>query len=182
MTDNHVWVGPTKAEEGMHPDLEWLARNVSEWNPNKCYTDELGLSLAFCSKVTGSIQAHYCHPNSTWSNDKGTPTFSETQWLQARKDLGLIMSDEEMEMPAEEWAGSVTEGMHVFHHGHKVSPKWFGAVFDDDTTPTSIKQLRYQDAKGEAWINRERLAQVKVDNRIWDLENKLMEMRCEYES
>jgi hypothetical protein len=43
------------------------------------------------------------------------------------------MTPEEEEMPAEEWDGYVDA--------------------DDDTIPTSIKQLRYQDAKGEDWID-----------------------------
>lgn len=46
----------------------------------------------------------------------------------------------------------------------------------DDRAERALREER------EAWLTRERLAAVRVDNRVWDLENKLMEMRCEYES
>ena len=49
------------------------------------------------------------------------------------------------------------------------------ASVEDDKVERALREER------EAWMTRERLAQVKVDERVWDLENKLMEMRCEYE-
>lgn len=68
-------------------------------------------------------------------------------WLHDREPSDIIcyryrlddnqITPEEEEMPAEEWAGSVPEGV----------------VTHDDTISTSIKQLRYMDAKGEDWID-----------------------------
>lgn len=93
MTNNHVWTGPTKDAEGMHPDLEWLARNVSEW------ASQENLSMARKSPVGAEFYDPEYRP--------GRDGYTKPQWLQARKDLGLIMSDEEMEMPAEEWIGPI---------------------------------------------------------------------------
>lgn len=83
MTNNHVWTGPAKAAECMHPDLRWLAENVSEW------ASQENLSIARKSP----IGAEFYDPEHMPYGDG----FTKTQWLQARKDLGLIMSDEEEE-------------------------------------------------------------------------------------
>lgn len=77
-------------ESDMHPDLEWLATNVSEWQANMNYG-----AAVYGRRKSG--WAFLPRPASLpWE-------FSFDQWLQARKDLGLIMSDEEEEMEAEEW-------------------------------------------------------------------------------
>lgn len=83
----------------MNPDLEWLARNVSEWNPPKRFCDENGDSLI---RKTGPDAALHCGPNSIAASDPRERCYTKAQWLQARKDLGLIMSDSEEEMLVEE--------------------------------------------------------------------------------
>lgn len=110
-------------ENEMHPDLECLARNVSEWPKSESFVwiDEDG-EIRFDNSI-----GHDFYPA---QGIKGTGTeFVEGQWLQARKDLGLIMTEAEEELPAEEWAGGAPE----------VAP--------------INKQLRYMDAKGEDWID-----------------------------
>lgn len=77
---------------GMHPDLEWLATNVSEWKGKTCNMLCATDNNAECYFV-GSLGDHF----------NGNQGFTEPQWLQARKDLGLIMSDEEEEIEVPEY-------------------------------------------------------------------------------
>lgn len=88
---------------GMNVNLEWLARNVGEWSqdPNDGCVQISGGSYAFLDGGPHGYKGH---------NDF---LFTKAQWLQARKDLGLIMSDAEEELPAKEWAGSVPEGVQT---------------------------------------------------------------------
>lgn len=75
-------------ESDIHPDLEFLARNVSEW------ASQENLSMARKSPVG----AEFYDPEYLPCDDG----FTKPQWLQARKDLGLIMSEEEGEMDVPE--------------------------------------------------------------------------------
>ena len=72
----------------MHPDLEWLARNVSEWEGSYEYP--------FISLWRNPDRAVYS------ALDPTGEAWRHSHWLQARKDLGLIMSDEEEKMPEED--------------------------------------------------------------------------------
>lgn len=92
MTNNHVWTGPTKAAEGMPEDLRWIAEHVSEWPDNYLSVDLV---------INDSVRPYGKCCNYFESRTEGK--YAKPEWLQARKDLGLIMSDEEMEIPAEEW-------------------------------------------------------------------------------
>lgn len=74
----------TRGESNMHPDLEWLARNVSEW---------LGTRYVSKEETTASWT------NKPYNHGK---SYTQSQWLQARQDLGLVMTEEEEAMPAEE--------------------------------------------------------------------------------
>lgn len=83
---NHEWTGPTKAAEGMHSDLEFLARNISQWAEPCTY-----------AKRDSDFSDGVC-----WSRsdklDYGYGWITKAQWLQARKDLGL-----------EDWHTSLTD-------------------------------------------------------------------------
>lgn len=98
----------------MHPDLEFLARNVSEWKPEPFTCDDpCDALIRICG---GGKVGRYCGPNSISARDPLNTLFTYDQWLQARKDLGLIMSDEEMEMPAEEWKAEQTDNVNKPKH------------------------------------------------------------------
>ena len=117
--------------DDMHPDLEWLARNVSDWpeGAERIRLDRDGEVCFSGAKIDDEFD-FYADDKALVkeifrkSNTGGLTglLYSHCRWLQARKDLGLIMSDEEMEMPAEEWNGYVDA--------------------DDDTIKTTIGTLR----------------------------------------
>jgi len=70
LTDNQM-----TPESDMHPDLEWLARNVSEW------ASQENLSMVRKSPVGAEFYDPEYRP--------GRDGYTKPQWLQARKDLGL---------------------------------------------------------------------------------------------
>lgn len=73
----------TSAREGdMHPDLEWLARNVSEWSgDHQLLSKRIGSNA---HKFETLQNANYEQHHDYYGN-----RFDYAQWLQARKDLGL---------------------------------------------------------------------------------------------
>lgn len=73
-------------ESDMHPGLEWLARVQPEWDYE--YTH------AYVVTDSNSVPQFV-----RFNEDQG---FTHGQWLQARQDLGLVMTEEEEAMPAEE--------------------------------------------------------------------------------
>lgn len=82
-----------------HPDLKWLAENVSEWSPSNCFCDSSG---AYLIRKTGPGTWMHCGPNSLAAKDPMKNCFTKAQWLQARRDLGLVMTEQEAELPAQE--------------------------------------------------------------------------------
>ena len=102
---NHQWTGPTKAAEGMPEDLRWIAEHVSEWPDNYLSVDLV---------INDSVRPYGKCCNYFESRTEGK--CAKPEWLQARKDLGLIMSDEEMEMPAEEWKAEQTDNVNKPKH------------------------------------------------------------------
>lgn len=92
-----------KKEPAMHPDLEWLARNVSEWGSD--------LNLGYIGKfwdgdrpMADYVASMAVDPDGRFreKGHRAIPVFSKAQWLQARQGLGLVMTEEEEAMPAEE--------------------------------------------------------------------------------
>lgn len=88
-------------ENEMHPDLEWLARNLSEW-PSEPKARSHGIGWNGLGKDGQK-------PDFIRRVDPLSDKYSYDQWLQARKDLGLIMTDEEESMPAEDWSSTITD-------------------------------------------------------------------------
>jgi len=86
-------------ESDMHPNLEFLARNVTEW-PSKPVKNSH--SIGWNGLRSDGREPDYIRRDNPLSRE-----YTRAQWLQARKDLGLIMSDEEEEMKAEEWQGAI---------------------------------------------------------------------------
>jgi|SRR5690554_144596 len=71
----------------MHPDLKWLAENVSEWKPEPFTCDDpcdALIRIRGCGKVE-----RYCGPNSISARDPLNTLFTYDQWRQARQELGL---------------------------------------------------------------------------------------------
>ena len=65
-------------ESDMHPDLKWLAENVSEWE-----SDEYGC----VQRHSGAAEFLYGSPLKY--DDLGSTCFSRAQWQAARQQLGL---------------------------------------------------------------------------------------------
>lgn len=84
-------------ESGMHPDREWLARNLSEW-PLKPKAGSHGIGWY---GLKDHRKPDYIRR--TCLGHIGDEVVY-LQWVQDRKDLGLIMTEEEEEMPAEDHA------------------------------------------------------------------------------
>lgn len=117
----------------MHPDLKWLAENVSEWKSGQDYLSKRLDSdgMLFETVSNANYEQHF---------DMYGKRFTYDQWLQARKDTGLIATESEEELPAEDWAGKITD-----------TPE--EAAMVEDMVNGGFKQLRYQDANGEDWID-----------------------------
>jgi len=92
----------------MPEDLRWIAEHVSQWPDNYLSVDLV---------INDSVRPYGKCCNYFESRTEGK--YAKPEWLQARKDLGLIMSDEEEEIPAQEWAGSVPEGVMVDDMGNE---------------------------------------------------------------
>ena len=71
----------------MHPDLEWLAENVSEW-PSEPKANSHGIGWHGLRRDGG-------RPDFIRRVNPLSDEYSEAQWLQARRDLGLVMSESE---------------------------------------------------------------------------------------
>lgn len=84
-----------KDDSNMHPDLKWLAENVSEW-PKDAYWG------AWLTSRTGQQETTGFHGWPKSLPPKYHTAYTRAQWLQARQDLGLVMTEEEAELPAEE--------------------------------------------------------------------------------
>ena len=71
------------SDNDVHPDLEWLARNVSEWEGDNL----------FANVMRWRIEEE---PSLYWSSitedDHKVNQYTHSQWLQSRKDLGLNRS------------------------------------------------------------------------------------------
>jgi hypothetical protein len=97
----------------MNPALNRLAIKLKEW-PN-------GARYAVLDIETDQVYI-----------DCGTqygPSFDFTQWLQARRDLGFVMTEEEEVPPAQEWGKSVPEGVHSKYH-REIKPGVWVDVYD----------------------------------------------------
>lgn len=153
MTNNHVWTGPTKAEEGMHPDLEWLARNVSEWLGTKYATFESDGDVLWTNK-----------PFNTGDS------YTRSQWLQARQLLGLEQQfcsypDCNCPMDKTEVCGKglpTEEEEEAFQRMQAMQETGISQEEADrlykmaESIPQGVvteKQRRYQDDGGEDWID-----------------------------
>lgn len=127
-------------ESDMHEDLEHLARNVTEWprDHSKVWIDRDG-EIRFDNGISDDF-----FPDARKSGS--AIEFSFNEWLQARKDLGLIMSDEEEEVEAEEWERSVPEGIKAPLDGMTASK--YSAYFKDVRHIDTIDVYRVVDLFG----------------------------------
>lgn len=114
----------------MHPDLEWLAENVSEWEGDNL----------FANVMRWRIEEN---PSLYWSSitedDHKVNQYTKSQWLQARRDLGL------------EPVSSKIVGVSESDEEECLQLAY--ARMSDESVPTTTKQLRYLDAKGDDWID-----------------------------
>ncbi len=126
-------------ENEMRPDLKWLAENVSEWP--KAYI--------FIKRDTDFPLGYNCSARTDLQGRHNWTT--QAEWLQARKDIGLIMSDDEESLPAEDWSTTITdtpeeaamvEDMVEVHEA--LNPKDFGCVpMSADKYSAYFKDVRH---------------------------------------
>lgn len=105
----------------MHPDLEWLAENVSKW--------PLKPKGRLWAVGWNGINDDGREPDYIRRVDPYSAEYTKAQWLQARRDLGLVMTEEEEAAPAQEWGKSVPEGVHSKYH-REIKPGVWVDVYD----------------------------------------------------
>jgi hypothetical protein len=123
----------------MNKDLEWLARNVSEWPTDiNGFFPELYEVIVCYVRDRGGKEAVACQPGS--HSAMQNTTFGHSEWHQARQELGLICTPEEDEA----WEARMDA---IGQNGND------GDHYDAAGVVFGGKQPRYQDAKGEDWID-----------------------------
>ena len=117
------------AEQSMPADLEDLARTVLEWN------ESLDRVCKHTIGVEWFSSEHY----------PGRHGYSQSEWLQARRDLGLVTTEGEDEafdaIGKRSVFDEIVEGFDALGKGNVKSFR------------VQDKQSRYQDTTGEDWID-----------------------------
>ena len=117
------------ADQSMPADLEDLARTVLEWN------ESLDRVCKHTIGVEWFSSEHY----------PGRHGYSQSEWLQARRDLGLVTTEGEDEafdaIGKRSVFDEIVEGFDALGKGNVKSFR------------VQDKQSRYQDTTGEDWID-----------------------------